>query len=280
MATTAAPAPATSSESSSTPYRFLELRPVANGEDPWSSTALTAAISQTTLPPGDNQAQEKAYLRQHRGWRDPRGLIAYSKDCGYKDLFAYFDAADRTSPVNVAATKTFKCYGLDGAQYGKEWDEIRGPCVVLRSEPPKTMDPRTGVWEQLDYEYRPLISVQELVDTLLYFKTRNAREVALRRDAQRMGPALISAMGSTPPPGMGPGAQQVYFGPAGVRLAGKVLGKDAQQCSTCGKPNTIVCSLKKCSRCNAAWYCDRDCQQKDFKRHKKECAQLAQQKAA
>ncbi len=164
--------------------------------------------------------------------------LPYSKDCGYKDLFAYFDAADRTSPVNVAATKvgcywtvgagsmhnnmhtaqvqggyhtgcpldeaascvggcksmwgqccilessggqgnrgavfpqpahhvlrlrllplhslpqTFKCYGLDGAQYGKEWDEIRGPCVVLRSAPPKTMDPRTGVWEQLEFEFR------------------------------------------------------------------------------------------------------------------------------
>ncbi len=59
MATTAAPALATSSESSSTSYRFIELRPVANGEDPWSATALTAAISQTTLPPGDNEAQEK-----------------------------------------------------------------------------------------------------------------------------------------------------------------------------------------------------------------------------
>ncbi len=32
---------------------------------------------------------------------------------------------------------------------------------------------------------RPLISVRELVDTLLFFKTRNAKEVALRRDAQR-----------------------------------------------------------------------------------------------
>ncbi len=39
----------------------------------------------------------------------------------------------------------------------------------------------------------------------------------------------------------------------------------------------VVCAAP---RCNAAWYCDRDCQQKDFKRHKKECAQLAQQQQA
>ncbi len=38
-----------------------------------------------------------------------------------------------------------------------------------------------------------------------------------------MGPGIFSAMGTIPPPGMGPGAQQVYFGPAGVRLADKVI---------------------------------------------------------
>lgn len=50
MSSTAAPSPA---------YRFLELRPVPEGEDPWSEAALTAAISETTLPPGDSEVQEK-----------------------------------------------------------------------------------------------------------------------------------------------------------------------------------------------------------------------------
>ena len=40
-----------------------------------------------------------------RGWRDPRGLMAYTSNSTCPDLSIYFDAADRTSPVNVAATK-------------------------------------------------------------------------------------------------------------------------------------------------------------------------------
>ncbi len=50
--------------------------------------------------------------------------------------------------------QAFKCYGLDGAQHGKEWDEIRGPCVILRGEPPTTVDQRTGATERLQYEYK------------------------------------------------------------------------------------------------------------------------------
>ena len=36
----------------------------------------------------------QAHLRSARGWRDPRGLLAYSLDSDYKDLYVYFDAAD------------------------------------------------------------------------------------------------------------------------------------------------------------------------------------------
>ncbi|PNH08395.1 hypothetical protein TSOC_000004 [Tetrabaena socialis] len=67
-----------------------------------------------------------------------------------------------------------------------------------------------------------------------------------------------------------------YASPAGVRAADKVAGRDARQCGSCGKPNTIACSLKVCTKCRSAWYCDRECQKKDFARHKKECAGLAQ----
>ncbi|KAG2499257.1 hypothetical protein HYH03_002836 [Edaphochlamys debaryana] len=43
----------------------------------------------------------------------------------------------------------------------------------------------TGRLEQMDFPYKPLISAQELVDTLLFFKDRDAHKVALKRDAAR-----------------------------------------------------------------------------------------------
>jgi len=37
-------------------------------------------------------------------------------------------------------------------------------------------------------------------------------------------------------------------------------------CQVCGKE-----SIKKCSRCNLAWYCSPDCQRKHWKEHKPVC---------
>ncbi|KAG2499251.1 hypothetical protein HYH03_002830 [Edaphochlamys debaryana] len=119
---------------------FLELRPVQVGEDAWNAAALLAAIAPTTLPPGDDEVKEKAALRL-RGWRDPRGLFGYSEGSAYKDLCIYFDAQDTTSPVNVAASKAFRCYGLDGVPGPINWEAIRGPCVVLRCKPPTVWSP-------------------------------------------------------------------------------------------------------------------------------------------
>eukprot|EP00198_Chlamydomonas_reinhardtii_P007430 XP_001696767.1 predicted protein [Chlamydomonas reinhardtii] len=141
-------------------HRYVELKPVTEG-DGWDAEALLKAISPTTLPPGDNEALEKAELKR-RGWRDPRGLFGYSKDSPYKDLYIYFDAADRSSPVNVAASKAFRCYGLDGKQGVIDWEVIRGPCVLLRGEPPKMTSFTTGKLEQMDFPYHPLITPQEL----------------------------------------------------------------------------------------------------------------------
>ena len=39
-------------------------------------------------------------------------------------------------------------------------------------------------------------------------------------------------------------------------------------CSACGKASN---ALKKCNGCKCAWYCDKDCQNKHRKEHKKEC---------
>ena len=38
-------------------------------------------------------------------WKDPYGLLAYTRNSTYPDLLVYFNANDTTSPVNVAATK-------------------------------------------------------------------------------------------------------------------------------------------------------------------------------
>jgi hypothetical protein len=41
-------------------------------------------------------------------------------------------------------------------------------------------------------------------------------------------------------------------------------------CAQCGF-NLTSTSGKKCSRCNTAYYCSRECQKKHWKMHKKEC---------
>jgi hypothetical protein len=55
-----------------------------------------------------------------------------------------------------------------------------------------------------------------------------------------------------------------------VILIEKILNKMTSECEFCG------CStkrLKVCSRCEKVCYCSRDCQVKDYKKHKKECIQ-------
>jgi uncharacterized ferredoxin-like protein len=50
-----------------------------------------------------------------------------------------------------------------------------------------------------------------------------------------------------------------------VILIEKTLSKMTNECDLCG--------LKVCSRCEKVRYCSRDCQVKDYKKHKKECIQ-------
>ena len=40
-------------------------------------------------------------------------------------------------------------------------------------------------------------------------------------------------------------------------------------CFTCGKSGA---KLSSCSQCHRAYYCNRECQRKDWKRHKRACA--------
>ena len=47
-------------------------------------------------------------------------------------------------------------------------------------------------------------------------------------------------------------------------------------CLNCNKSETETGPLKQCVRCKSARYCSRDCQKADWKKHKKNCANLAQ----
>ena len=53
-----------------------------------------------------------------------------------------------------------------------------------------------------------------------------------------------------------------------LEIIEKILNKLTRECQWCG------CSskrLKMCSKCEKVWYCSRECQVQDFKKHKKEC---------
>eukprot|EP00854_Cymbomonas_tetramitiformis_P002507 gene2507-3253_t len=151
----------------------------------YATEALEGAIFEYGhLPADGDETAEKWALQRREGWREPRGLSAYSKAGDYKDLYVYFDAADTSSPVNVVATKAFRCYGLDGNPARFDWKEIRGPAVVIRVEPPMVV---TVVDMRHSSVFHPTISIREMVETLQYFEKRSARKVAKRRDALRAG---------------------------------------------------------------------------------------------
>jgi hypothetical protein len=48
-------------------------------------------------------------------------------------------------------------------------------------------------------------------------------------------------------------------------------GTPTKMCSACGEKSD---TLKKCTACKCVWYCDRDCQNKHRKEHKKECKRI------
>jgi hypothetical protein len=48
------------------------------------------------------------------------------------------------------------------------------------------------------------------------------------------------------------------------------IGAGAILCSTCGASQTETLTLLKCQQCKAVQYCDKTCQKKHWKKHKKE----------
>mmetsp|Transcript_60521 Transcript_60521/g.142856 ORF Transcript_60521/g.142856 Transcript_60521/m.142856 type:complete len:262 (-) Transcript_60521:120-905(-) len=247
-------------------HRVLEIKPC----DEITAEALSAHIVPSMLPPDGNETAEKQYLKR-QGFKDPRGLKCYSKDSTFPDIYAYFDFADQSSPVNIACTKAFKCYGLDGAQQIMNWDTIRGSCVVLREEPPISFTASSFGASQTEHNATAVqdFSISEMVDTLLFFQDKDARKIALKRDASR---TMGSAPGGATPMGMPADffTSGMYMGPAGERAMHKVGGKDAEECRVCGKISAMCGGLKHCAVCKAVKYCCAECQRLDWKRHKKE----------
>jgi hypothetical protein len=48
-------------------------------------------------------------------------------------------------------------------------------------------------------------------------------------------------------------------------------GTPAKKCSACGEKSD---TLKKCTACKCVWYCDKDCQNRHWKVHRKECKRI------
>jgi hypothetical protein len=139
---------------------------------------------------GGVEAQEIAVLQASRGWQQVRGLKAYTKAGTYPDLYCYFDAADTSSPVNNFAMCAFNAYPMDIG--GLPTHGIRGDVVVIRAEPPRSSS-FSSVGPGPDHVHHdawhaslvPLIGVEEIRDTLLFYVSNDAKVVARERDMQR-----------------------------------------------------------------------------------------------
>ena len=71
------------------------------------------------------------------------------------------------------------------------------------------MEPSTLGSVRIPVPFRPLIEAEELLQTLLFFRRRDARDVAIRRDANRF---RRYAQGG------GGGPDAVYFSPAAMMM--------------------------------------------------------------
>ena len=248
-------------------YDYIEIQLVR-------ARPCAPAISPSTftLDPNGSESREKSALRAPPfSWKDPQLLFGYSKDSIYKDLGIYFDNADQVSVVNRVATRTFRIFGLGGNQAAVDWDQIRGTALVFRMEPSTFINMGGGGSRTSPIPFQPLITQEELVQTVLFFKEHDPRTVALRRDAQRYSMYSVpgpGTPGAPPPPPPPPDAS--YHGPAGARPWAKVLGSDAAACAVCGRAAALAGGLRRCA-CRGPAYCGKECQRADWPSHRPEC---------
>jgi hypothetical protein len=251
----------------------LKIEPVTEG-DFWNTESLAKAISDISVTfPLSTEVAEKRMLMRDFKFKNPQLLKGYSKFSEYTDLVIYFDHGNKDSPVNHAATKAFKCYGLGGTQYGNPWTDIRGACIVLREEPPKSRDRRSGVITQASFEFRPHIPISEMVETLQFFCDRDARHIATVRDSHRTRSSHMASLGSG---GMNVSMGGMYYG-TGMRTEKKMAKDETQKCVSCGTARALMGVLQAC-QCREVLYCDKKCQTHDWPQHKHVCKWFLQKR--
>mmetsp|Transcript_19880 Transcript_19880/g.26417 ORF Transcript_19880/g.26417 Transcript_19880/m.26417 type:complete len:254 (-) Transcript_19880:304-1065(-) len=232
-----------------------------------SEEIIRAAITFSPLLPPlgytlDNTSErlEISYLSRALGWSDPRGLYGYTKNSEYKDLYAYFDYGDKSSPVNELVTNAFKMYGLGGVQERPTWGNIRGSVVITRMEPDLGFSPNLA--------YNPNLTIEEMYQTLVFFRDSKdcAYDIAIRRDSVR----FMKNRGSL---FLARGKNAFYNAPNGSRTYTEIV-RDMRQCNKCNKSQSIVGELRRCTVCKVTLYCSKECQKADWRRHKIECRAL------
>ena len=63
--------------------------------------------------------------------------------------------------------------------------------------------------------------------------------------------------------------------PNGPVLDFPSLSASELACAACGKRRTACWPLRRCMRCELVWYCDRQCQKKHWRWHKRQCRAVA-----
>ena len=153
-------------------------------------------------------------------------------------------------------------YGLGGAMVsGKPtWGNIHGSVVLIRLEPDLRLSPNAV--------HNPNLTVDEIYNTLVFFRDAeaSAHKIALTRDSAR----FMKSPEFRGPPAASSGYVPSYLGPAGMRTDTQ-MKDDADQCAKCGKAQSMVGRLKACTVCKKTFYCNKECQRSDWKRHKRVC---------
>ena len=191
----------------------LELSPAALES---ARDGIPVQVAPEALPVsggGNLEMQEKAILQASRGWTAVRGLKAYTKRATYPDLYVYFDA-DSTSAVNHFAMRAFTAY--PEAIGGLPPDGIRGDVVVIRAKSLSSIRMSSGsaggvaastTHTPAGGGYAPMIGIEELRDTLLFYVTNEARAIARERDLARtlggMPSEMAAMMGGSMPTDLG-----------------------------------------------------------------------------
>ena len=249
-----------------------------------TDAAIRAAIAASTMLPVPGYAQvqdatqevERAHVAAVMGWpvtsSTPNSLIGYTACSTHKDISIWCNLLDKTSPVNELATNAFSIYGPNGemATGPPRWGPIRGTVVIIRAMPSNMAYDSFGRGTRA--VYAPLISADEVYDTLVYFRDawrnekKSAFRIAQQRDEERMRYHSMREGLHGFVPGK-PAPPSVYVGPTHLRDSS---ANPNNHCAHCRKKKDPY-ALKQCSRCRVVRYCGAACQRAAWATHKHKC---------